>query len=210
MTTDPFPPNSRTSKQGQTPPPQEKKIEAVTENVQRRKQPLGKKVKQTFFSGDGKTAANHVFNSVLIPAAKETVVNMGRDFLERIVYGDSRPRSTSPIQSMMSHATGQVRYDKVNRPGAAPSGLSPRGRASHNFDEIVLDNRGTAEEVLDRLKDIVDQFDQASIADLYSLVGERPDHTDHKWGWTDLRGTRVLPIRGGGYVIDLPRPEPLP
>jgi hypothetical protein len=86
--------------------------------------------------------------------------------------------------------------------------MSQRGRAKHDFDEIVLDQRAEAEEVIDRLYDVVSRYEQATVADLYDLVGLSSTHTDHKWGWTDLRGAGVSRIRDG-YLLDLPDPEPL-
>lgn len=202
-----FPPNSEKSRQ-QAPPPsqQEKKLEPVAQG-KRRKKPLGRQLKETFFSGDGKTAASYVLTSVLIPAAKDTLAEAGSQLIERIIFGDSRRRSPGGRHTGSSENLGHFAYNKVR--SQTPSGMSARGRATHNFDEVILDNRAGAEEVLERLRDVVDQYEQVSVADLYSLVGERPEHTDHKWGWTDLRTSRVMPMRGGGYLLDLPRPEPL-
>jgi hypothetical protein len=86
--------------------------------------------------------------------------------------------------------------------------LSREARAKHNFDEIVLNSRVEAEEVIDRLYDVVSRYESASVADLYELVGLSSTHTDHKWGWTDIRGAGVQRVRDG-YLLDLPSPEPL-
>jgi hypothetical protein len=72
----------------------------------------------------------------------------------------------------------------------------------------VLDQRAEAEEVIDRLFDVVSRYGSASVADLYELVGLDSTHTDHKWGWEELTGAGVSRIRGG-YLLDLPEPEPL-
>ena len=69
-------------------------------------------------------------------------------------------------------------------------------------------NRAEAEEVIDRLFELVSIYESATVADLYELVGLSSTHTDHKWGWTDLMGAGVSRIRGG-YLLDLPDPEPL-
>jgi hypothetical protein len=71
-----------------------------------------------------------------------------------------------------------------------------------------LETRTEAEEVIDRLFDMVSRYDSASVADLYALVGLASTHTDYKWGWTDVRGAGVSKIRGG-YLLDLPEPKPL-
>jgi hypothetical protein len=86
--------------------------------------------------------------------------------------------------------------------------MSRQARARHDFDEIVLESRTEAEEVIDRLFDLVSRYESATVADLYELVGLASSHTDHKWGWTDLRGAGVSRVRGG-YLLDLPDPHPL-
>jgi hypothetical protein len=176
-----FPPNSARSKvEAET--PEEKKVESVVSGaVQRRKKPLGKRFQDTFFNGDARGTAGFVVASVLIPAAKDMLVETGQQFIERMVYGETRP----------------------------PASMSRRARARHDFDEIVLESRGEAEEVLDRMFDLLSRYDSVSVADLYELTGIQSAHTDQKWGWPDLRGSQVTRTRTGGYVIDLPEPSPL-
>jgi hypothetical protein len=86
--------------------------------------------------------------------------------------------------------------------------MSRRARARHDFDEIVLETRGEADEVIDQLYEIVSRYDSATVADLYELVGLASTHTDNKWGWTDLRGAGVTRVRSG-YLLDIPEPRPL-
>jgi hypothetical protein len=71
-----------------------------------------------------------------------------------------------------------------------------------------LATRVEAEEVIDRLFDVVSRYETATVADLYEMVGVTGNYTDDKWGWTDLRGASVQRVRNG-YLLDLPRPEPL-
>jgi hypothetical protein len=78
----------------------------------------------------------------------------------------------------------------------------------HDFDEIVLSSRREAEDVIDRLFDLVGQYGSATVSDLYELVGLPSTHTDNKWGWEDARGAGVTRVRNG-YLLDLPEPEPL-
>lgn len=71
-----------------------------------------------------------------------------------------------------------------------------------------MPTRVEAEEVIDRMFDLVSQYEMVTVADLYDLVGLANNYTDEKWGWTDIRGAGVSRIKGG-YLLDLPRPEPL-
>ena len=63
---------------------------------------------------------------------------------------------------------------------------SARNRSRHDFDDIVLDSRGEAEEVLSTLVDLVEDYGVASVADLYDLVGIESTFVDTKYGWTNL------------------------
>ena len=201
-----FPPNSDASKKGV---PDGKNISPVVSgSAVRRKKSLRKQFKETFVAGDARTAIHYVLFDVLLPAAKDMVVEAGAQGIEKLIFGDSRRRgSTRPP----SGPTGYVQYNRYSSPSrlSGPErAISRQARARHNFDEIVLDQRAEAEEVIDRLFDLVSRYESASVADLYELVGLASTHTDNKWGWTDLSGAGVSRIRGG-YLLDLPEPEPL-
>lgn len=86
--------------------------------------------------------------------------------------------------------------------------MSRRGRARHDFDEIVLATRAEATDVLDALFELSSKWEEVSVADLYGLIGEEPNHVDETWGWRSLQGADVLKVRGG-YLLDLPDPQPL-
>jgi len=56
--------------------------------------------------------------------------------------------------------------------------------------------------------EIIDQYDFASVADYYDLLGLETTPIDNKWGWTYLNNVQVRQVRQG-YVIDLPPAEEL-
>lgn len=198
-----FPPNNEAAK---------KNIERVTSGeVIRKKKSLRKQFAETFVAGDMKTAVRYVMFDVLLPAAKDMVVEAGSAGIEKLIFGESRRRRT--MSTPQSGPTGYVSYNRYSGPmgsglQSAQRAISRQARARHDFDEIVLDSRAEAEEVIDRLYEVVNSYDSASVADLYELVGLASNHTDHKWGWTSLHGSGVSRIRDG-YLLDLPDPEPL-
>ncbi len=202
-----FPPNTKLGTQKpEAETPEEKKVEPVVKGeVTRRKKPLGKRFHETFFGGDARGTAHYVVASVLIPAAKDMLVESGSQFIERLVFGESRKGSAHRSPNPRGH----ISYNMIgsDRPPAAQ--MSRRARARHDFDEIVMQSRGEAEEVLDRMYDLLNRYEQVSVADLYELTGIQSAHTDQKWGWMDLRGSQVMRTRQGGYVVDLPEPNPL-
>jgi len=207
MDQDEFPPNSDRSKLGEY---EDKKVERVTtaEPI-RRKKSLGKQFKNTFFGGDAKSAMQYVIFGVLVPAAKDALADAGAQGIERLIFGESRYKRGGPP----SGPAGHIAYNRMSTGGPrseAPSRtLSRRARARHDFDEIVLTSRAEAEEVIDRLFDLVSRYGEASVADLYDLVGLQSTHADYKWGWTNVQGSAPARTRQG-YLLDLPEPEPLP
>lgn len=204
---DEFPPNSVKSKQPEVEVKEEKKVERVTSGeATRRKKSLGKQFKTTFFGGDFKGSIQYAISAVLIPAAKDAMVEAGSQGIERLIFGESRRRggmrSSGPL--------GYVSYNRMSQPSPnkpAPA-LSQRARSQHDFDEIVLESRQEAEEVIDRLYDLLSRYEEASVADLYELTGIKSTHVDQQWGWTNLKGSGVSRVRGG-YLLDLPNPEHL-
>jgi hypothetical protein len=72
----------------------------------------------------------------------------------------------------------------------------------------VLTTRHEAEEILDRLDDIAERYEAATVANFYQMCGIVPTHVDFKHGWTDFRGASISKVRNG-YLVNLPRPEPL-
>lgn len=206
-----FPANSARGKADAEPEQEDKKIEQLTdEPATRRKKTLGKRFSTLFFGGDAKSAGQYMIYEVLLPAAKDMIAEAGSQGIERLIFGETRRRRGGP-SAPMSGPTGHVSYNRISSPSAQapPRAISRRARAQHDFDEIVLQSRDEAERVLDRMFDLIGRYDSATVADLYELVGLNSTHTDQKWGWTDVRGASVSRVRSGGYLLDLPEPQPL-
>ena len=198
-----YPPNSDKSKM----PEEEKRVEQVTTSeVIRRKRGLGSKFKGLLFAGDAKSTLQYVIFDVFFPQARDVIADVGKAGIERLVLGDTRRGSRPPS----SGPAGYVQYNRYHMGGQsqpAPRNISQRARARHDFDEIILTSRVEAEEVLDRMFDILNRYGSVSVADLYLLTGFPSTHVDNKWGWQSLTGAGVSRIREG-YLLDLPQPEP--
>lgn len=192
----------------------EKKIEPiVTGRVVRRKTPLGRRFKETFGGSDAKSVWSFVALDVLLPAAKDMLADAVSQGVERMLFGEARSTSRRTGYRPGGSQTGYVSYNRYSSPTSrgpvTPRDDGPRisrsSRARQNFDEIILATRVEAEEVIDRMFDLVSRYEVVTVADLYELVGVSGEYTDAKWGWTDLRGAAAMRIRDG-YLLDLPRP----
>lgn len=205
-----YPSNSHKSRDNQPPEKEERpKVERVTNSeAVRRKTPLGRRIAESFTGEDAKGVTSFVFFDVIVPSAKAMILEAVNKGLERKFYGNvtGRTRPGSGIRN----GQGRTSYNLIPNRNEPVSGsqrdLSNRARATHDYDEVVLATRGEAEIVLERLGDLVDQYDVARVADLYDLIGVTPSYTDDKYGWYDLRGSKVIAVRGG-YLLDLPKTE---
>jgi hypothetical protein len=188
----------------------EKHVEkVVTGDVVQKPKSIGHKFKDIFFGGDFKHAMKFVSAEVLLPALRNLMVDSVTKGAERLVYGESsyrRPRPNydpRPIVSYNSPFAPRRDPRMPNIPEQGPRSYRPTRR---DANDIILTSREEAELVVERLIDIIDKYQVASLADLNDLLGLETSHVDNKWGWTYLNNVEIRQIRNG-YLIDLPTLE---
>lgn len=185
----------------------EKDIKQVATGVARKKT-LGTRIKESFTGDDAQTVGGYILFDVVLPAAQQLVVDAFQQGIERLLLGDSRPNRARRQSDRRSGYTSYNRYSDSGPRGYRSEGERHSARATHDFDQIILGTRGEAEEVLDCLGDLLEQYEQVTVSDLYRLVGIRGNYMDDRWGWTHLRGARTARVRDG-YVLELPAPVDL-
>lgn len=153
------------------------------------------KFADVFISQDIEKVKSYIIMDVLIPTVKETILDTISMVLG-VERGSSRgSKKPSPAR------TSYGRYYEREREQGVPYN---KARVSYEFDDIILDNRGDAEDVLWQLRDDLKEFGTVSVLDLYDLVGVTGRHTDRNYGWTDLSTARVVPT-SDGYLLRMPR-----
>lgn len=179
---------------------EEKKIEKVIQGkVVTRKKTLGRKFGDLFLGDSSGGVMSYVVNDILIPAMKSTVSDMvcgGVEMLLGTTRGSRSRRDKG--KSYVSYSS----YYKSDRDERREPSM--RNRTRHDFDDIILDSRGEAEEVLSHLVDLTEDYGMATVSDLYDLVGMTGSFTDNKYGWTNLSNATITRVRDG-YLIDLPK-----
>ena len=154
-----------------------------------------RKIADAFIQEDAHTVKNYIFDKVLVPAIKKTFSDIVTNSLDMFLWGKggNRRRGDSERISYRRY------YDEPRM-----SRDSERRSRSYSYDEIVLDSRDEAEEVLERMDELLRRYKMVSVADFYDLVGITGKTTDNRYGWTDLRTAEVVSDRDG-YLIKLPR-----
>lgn len=189
--------NSHRSREREERSPEREHIKPVAKGSVKKKSE-SKKVAEMFLSDDAWSLKDHIIFEVLIPAAKKTIFDAIISGAEILFYGKTTNRTT-PGSSVSRFA-----YDRcyTNSDAKYPR-VEPR-RNMLDYDDIKFDNRGDAEMVLDAMDDILARYGVVRLSDLYDLAQISTDnYALQKYGWTDLRSARVVPVYGG-YMIKLP------
>ena len=200
-----YPANSHMVRPTEKREQREKKVNKIIKGkVVKRKKTFKEKLAETFFSVDVGSVSSYIIYDVLIPAAKDTIEDLVKGSIEVLIRGESRGSHTrrDKGKSYVSYSNYYNRSRDDRRDDRRDT--SARNRARHNFEDIILDSRGEAEEVLSHLVDLTEDYGVASVADLYDLVGMTGNFTDNKYGWTNLSDATVSRVRDG-YIIDLPK-----
>lgn len=184
----------------------EKNIEKViTGEVVQKPKSLGRKFKDTFFGGDGKQVARFIGADVLLPAMRNLLVDIITKGAEQMIYGDRNARRRdSRTNYGAQYTVSRAPTNPFSFDPRSPITVVPRGRQNrHEIGEVILASRPEAELVVERLNDILEKYDVASLADLYDLLGLPTSHIDNKWGWTFISNVPIRQIRQG-YLLELP------
>ena len=190
-----YKPNSHKYKAEQKEKEREKRAEKVVSgNVRTKKKSSGRKIADSFIGEDAGNIGGYILNDVLIPSVKKAVVDIVTDGIAMLL-GTDKKKSRSGSSSYVSYRSYSDDRDDRYR--------SSRTR-SYSFDDIIFESRGEAEEVLDRMDELIDTYRAVSVADMYDLAGLSCDYTDNKYGWTSLRSADIVRV-SGGYMIKLPR-----
>jgi hypothetical protein len=215
---DTYPSNSKTQRDRPekvvkgtvTQTPREERVRKVIKGpIKKKKRGLFRRFTNLLLEDDTKSVGDYVVHDVLIPAAKNMVCDIigWGGFAEILLFGEKR-RSHARREGGRTFVNYGSFHRSSDRERDRPRDISRSGRSRHDFDEIVIETRGEAEEVLSHLVDLTIDYGMASVADFYDLLGVESNHTDRNWGWTDLHNASVSRVRDG-YVINLPRTRPI-
>ena len=180
----------------------EKKFEAVASGKLKAK-------KKTFLGGiftseDAAQVKSFVKNDVIIPAIKKVI----SDTVDTILYPGSRGSRRSPVDRVSyENRYGSRTYDSRDYRRGSENRDKPAA-TTYGYEDVIFSTRGEAEAVRDRLDEIMDTYEQVSIAALYELSRLPSRYTDNNYGWTNLRDVRIERVRDG-FILEMPPVKPL-
>lgn len=165
---------------------------------------IGRKFADIFLGDDISNVKEYMFYERLVPGIKEMILAG----IEMMLFGGDRVLR----RDRRSSNVGYISYNKMY--ASSPSRREREKGYRYEREEVrskdltdyIFESKGEAMEVLDTLTELIDVYDQASVNDFYDAIGVTGDFTDANYGWTELGSASIRRVRGGGYILDLPRP----
>ena len=199
---DNLPDNSRKGRAEAKNATEGKRAEKIVSGKVKTKKNDMRKLTDIFISEDVANVKNYILMDVLVPSIKKAIYDIVVNSLDMSLFGGrgNGRRSTAEKVSYRD-------YNGVSRRDERSYGSS-RTASGYSYDDIILETRGEAEAVLARMDEIMEEYEIVRVADLYDLVGVTGEHTDNKYGWTNIRNAEVERVRDG-YRIKMPRALPI-
>jgi hypothetical protein len=180
----------------------EKKVEKVISGTAKVKKKNGaRKVADAFISEDAANVKSYILMDVIVPTLKDLLFNVIKDTADVVLFGGSkhnRGRSNTTNSSYVSY--NRFADTRTERRYESNSAVTSR----FNFENIFIETKGEAEDVLTRMDELIDTYGMVTVSDLCELVGISSEFTDNKYGWTNLGNARAVRTKDG-YILDLPR-----
>lgn len=199
--------NSHRSKEKQVTKPEKKVEKVIAGTAKLKKKGAAQKFADVFLSEDVATVKDYILTDVLIPACKKALFDIVTNGFDMLLYGEAGRTKKASGASKVSYRSY---YNRES--GAKEHVFNPRSgaRCGYESSDIVIDNRRDAEEILNRMDELIAAYGIASVSDMYEFAGIDGDYTDCKYGWTDISGANIVRSRDNdGWLIKMPKAMPI-
>lgn len=187
---------------GQKPAEPKKKFEKVVRGkVAVKEQSDIQKLAGDFLAEDLKTVKDRIMVDYLLPMLKNGLWSIFNSAISIALFGEDRSRGNSSNYSDSRQRNSYDRYYQGSR-------HDPEPPARRSLQNLEFEFRGDADDTLNQLNDVIRDYGQVSVGDLWDLMGVSNNSTDYNYGWHDLSGAYIRGIHGGCRLV-LPRPVPL-
>lgn len=191
--------------------PKIKKIAGV--NVVKVKKPIGTRIAESFGGDDLKTVGKVLFVTVVLPGAKDLLMDIVEVGGRRLIFGDTA-RSRSSSSSIIGGGTRirQTSYGAASRnvgSSAREVAIDDRARRTFDFSNLIVsEDAAKADEIIMEMETAIEEFGVVTVADFFNAIGVSGNgFTDRKFGWDAEAFAGAEPKRvRGGWVLDIPEP----
>lgn len=185
--------------------PERKKTEPIVkrDHVVSTKEGICKRLVKEFFADDIQDVKYYLVKEKIIPGIKNLVL----DGLEKVFFKDVRSNRSG--RSGYDYSQPSYRYYYNGKSGGYDySQKKDKPKDSENVDcrNIVLAYREDAEALIRRMKQILREDGEITVAQLFDLIDSPSEYVDNNWGWKDERDIGIRRV-STGYLIDVAEPK---
>lgn len=158
--------------------------------------------KDEIIKSDFHSIASAVISEIIVPKAIDLISNAFESGLHMLFHGDLKGYKSR------SSNNGRRDYTVYSNSGNARM-VRSEYNTSVDYRDIKVDNLESAKDIVMKLEEIIDGYDEVSIADLYAIANIRHDNPEFdEWGWRYLKKSPIVKS-GNYYLIKMPKPAKL-
>lgn len=171
------------------------------------KKSFKQELRDAFISEEVHDVKRYIVFDVVIPAVKQTFRNLIVNTLDMSLFGTVKANQNARQQNNSTYIQYDRAYNSQND-YTKPKRQSGSIIRVNELNRIVFADKNDAIEVLNYLFSNIEEFNVASVADFITAAKQDVAPIHHKWGWYDLKGSRVEELPdGSGYWISMPYPQ---
>lgn len=182
----------------------EKEVKPVIKGeVKEKKRSSISKLGKILIGGSLSETVSYLRKDVLVPKLKETIVEAVDKGTDMLVYGEEAPAKNNRKKGIGMFE--KVSYNATSAPKRR--NIESSSKKTRDFRDLVFETKEDAQNVLDSMLALIEEYDEVSINDLYDLVNRSGNFTDNKYGWTNLSSAKIVRVRSEGevgWMLDLP------
>ena len=169
---------------------------------------------ETFLMKDLAMVKSHMIEDVIMPNLYVGLSDIFHGLIDiifsnTVANGQFRNDKKKPVEYDKASWRNYGRASGVGKVSGQGNAPLRAKRKSREIDELYLESEADAIAVLDDLRWRISEYGEATVYDLYDAVGISTDYTDQSWGWTNLDEADAVRVRGGSYLLRMPRPKHL-
>lgn len=184
------------------------------DQVMRKKQNAFRRVQHRIVEGNSKSLLDYIVDDVVVPTLKSTFVDVISNGADILMYGEprhGRPTSGATRITRGGRDDNWTPYRNIATPSNSRNPIRSGNSAAGLRDKLALDDfvfttRTAANDVLDRMSTLIDDYGMVSVLNLYDFCDMTCPFTYDDYVWTDLSTVAIKPVRDG-WLLSLPTPH---
>lgn len=169
-------------------------------------------ITKSIISDDAQNVKSYILMDVLIPSFKKALSDIVTNGVDILLYGENgqKKKTNAGRVSYRNYYDDKTGDRYSSRSSSRDDSRASRGKNSDAlFDDVVVDSRGEAEEILNRMSEYLDTYPVISVADMYDLANITTfPYTYNDYGWKSVAGAKPVRVNDG-YLIKMPPIIPL-